>query len=272
MNTHDTIRQACVAGHFYTAVPARLRAEIEGYLSAPAAPRAKAYGVMVPHAGYVYSGAVCGHALASVDIPPTVLLLHTKHQLGGGKLSLAMFREWETPLGRIPINTELNEVLAKSKGITVSNLPHFGEHAAEVVLPFLQVLRPDVRVCVISVTTLKAAEAQDAGHRIAQAILEQPGDVLVLSSTDMNHYAEHDLTMAKDKFALDKLQAFDAAGMLEACEQYDITMCGAGATAAMLETCKALGASRVELLEHTTSGAVSGQNGQVVGYASARVL
>lgn len=272
MSPHDTIRQPAVAGHFYTAVPKRLRAQIEGYVATPAAPRTRAYGVMVPHAGYMYSGAVCGRALASVEIPPTVLLLHTKHQLGGGSLALAMFREWETPLGRIAVDAQLNDSLAAAKGISVSNLPHFGEHAAEVVLPFLQVLRPDVRVSVISVTTVKAEEAAQVGRRIAQAILEQPGDVLVLSSSDMNHYAEHELTLQKDQLALDKLAAFDAPGLLEVCKTYDITMCGVGATAVMLETCKALGATRVEVLEHTTSGAVSGQNGQVVGYASARVL
>ncbi|MBX3460993.1 MAG: AmmeMemoRadiSam system protein B [Planctomycetes bacterium] len=268
----ETIRHPAVAGRFYTAVPRRLRAEIEGYMAAPAAPRAKAYGVMVPHAGYMYSGAVCGRALASVEIPPVCLVLHTKHQLGGGALSLAAFREWETPLGSIPVHEGLSTALANVEGITPSNLPHFGEHAAEVVLPFLQVLRPDVQVAVISAMTIEPEFAARVGKAVAQAILAQPQDVLVIASSDMNHYADHNTTMRLDQLALDKLAAFDSAGMLEVCEQFDITMCGVGATALMLETCKALGATRVEILEHTTSGETSGDFNQVVGYASARVL
>ncbi|MBK8206635.1 MAG: AmmeMemoRadiSam system protein B [Planctomycetes bacterium] len=265
-------RHAAVAGRFYTAVPKRLRTEIEGYLAAPAAPRAKAYGVMVPHAGYMYSGAVCGRALASVEIPPLCLILHTKHLLGGGDLSLAAYREWETPLGTVHSDQALGNALAGIEGITTSNLPHFGEHAAEVVLPFLQVLRPDVRIAVVSAITVSADAAQRVGSEIARAILAQSDDVLVIASSDMNHYADHEETMARDKLALEQLAAFDTAGMLEVCHRYDITMCGVGATALMLETCRALGATRVEVLEHTTSGLVSGDLHQVVGYASARVL
>lgn len=268
----ETTRQTAVAGHFYTSVPGRLKSEIEGYLAAPAAEKAKAYGVMVPHAGYMYSGAVCGRALASVEIPDTVLILHTKHQLGGGTFSLAAFREWETPLGAVPINEELETVLAYLDGIDVSNHPHFLEHAAEVVLPFLQVLNPDVRVCVISVSHADMATVKRVAKGIAKAILGVKGDVLVVSSSDMNHYENHDVTIEKDQFALDKLAGFDAEGMVQECIQKDISMCGAHATALMLETCKELGASRVEVLEHTTSGEVSGDMNQVVGYASARVL
>ena len=265
-------RHAAVAGRFYTAVPRRLRTEIEGYLASPAAPRARAYGAMVPHAGYMYSGAVCGRALASVEIPPVCLILHTKHLLGGGDLSLAAYREWETPLGTVRSDDALCTALANIDGITASNLPHFGEHAAEVVLPFLQVLRPDVRIAVVSAITVSAELAQRVGGEIARAILAQSDDVLVIASSDMNHYADHDETMARDQLALDKLAAFDTAGMIEVCNLHDITMCGVGATALMLETCRALGATRVEILEHTTSGQVSGDLHQVVGYASARVL
>lgn len=272
MTDHDTIRHPAVAGRFYTAVPARLRQEILGYLSEPASPRTKAPGVMVPHAGYMYSGKVCGRALASVEIPPLCLILHTKHLLGGGALALAQFQSWETPLGTVPVDREFNAALSAVPGISSSNLPHFNEHAAEVVLPFLQVLRPDVKVCVISVMTSPLELIQRAAVGIARAIVAHPAEVLVIASTDMNHYADQQETLAKDKLALDKLGAYDTAGMLEVCRQFDITMCGVHATALMLETCRELGSTRVEILEHTTSGDVSGEYSQVVGYASARVL
>jgi AmmeMemoRadiSam system protein B len=268
----ETTRHPNVAGRFYTAVPARLKKEIQGYIAEPAAARAKAYGVMVPHAGYLYSGAVCGRALASVEIPDTVLILHTKHQLGGGTFSLSAFREWETPLGKVHVEPKLQAALAKVEGIDVSNLPHFQEHAAEVVLPFLQVLHPKSRACIISVSHAPYETLQNVGAGIARTILAHDGDVLVIASSDMNHYEDHETTMQKDQLALDKLKVYDAQGMLEVCYSRDISMCGAHATTLMLETCRELGASKVELLEHTTSGVVSGDMQQVVGYASARVL
>ena len=268
----ETTRIPVVAGHFYTAVPQRLRDEVLRYTSNPAAARAKAYGVMVPHAGYVYSGAVCGRALASVEIPGTVLILHTKHQLGGGTLSLAEFKQWQTPLGVLPVDTELNKSLAAVPGIDVSSHPHFQEHAAEVVLPFLQVLNPAVKASVISVSHAPFEALQAVADGIAKAILGHAGDVLVIASSDLNHYEDQQLTLQKDQFVLDKLAAFDARGMLDVCYQRDVSMCGAHATTLMLQTCKALGASRVEVLEHTTSGDVSGDMHQVVGYASVRVL
>ncbi|MCB9895249.1 MAG: AmmeMemoRadiSam system protein B [Planctomycetes bacterium] len=269
----ETIRHTAVAGHFYTSVPGKLREELASYLSKPAAPKAKAYGVLVPHAGYIYSGAVCGHALASVEIPGTVLILHTKHQLGGGTFSLAGFREWETPLGKVRVDGALQKSLAAAEGIDVSNFPHFQEHAAEVVLPFLQQLNPDVKVCVISVSHAPLETVQAVGAGIASAILSQDGgDTLIVASSDMNHYEDHETTLAKDKLALDKLAQYDTQGMIDVCFARDISMCGVHATALMLEACRGLGASKVELLEHTTSGEYKGQYGQVVGYASARVL
>lgn len=268
----ETTRHTAVAGHFYTSVPGKLRDELKGYLSEPAAPKAKAHGVMVPHAGYVYSGAVCGHALASVEIPGTVLILHTKHQLGGGTFSLAGFREWETPLGMADVDEKLEKALAKVEGIDVSNFPHFQEHAAEVVLPFLQYLNPEVKVCVVSVSHAPLEKIESVGAGIASAILAHGDDVLIVASSDMNHYEDHETTLAKDQLALDKLAAYDTRGMIDVCFARDISMCGVHATALMLEACRGLGASKVELLEHTTSGQISGEMHQVVGYASARVL
>ncbi|MCA8936324.1 MAG: AmmeMemoRadiSam system protein B [Planctomycetes bacterium] len=268
----ETVRHPNVAGHFYTAVAARLRAEIDGYIARSAAEPAKAFGVLVPHAGYMYSGGVCGRALASVEIPQTVLILHTKHQVGGGVFSLAAFREWETPLGSVEVDESLQHAIAGIEEITVSNLPHFSEHAAEVVLPFLQVLRRDVKICVISVSHGPLADIQTVADGIAAGIKAHDGEVLVLASSDMNHYENQHITLEKDQMALDKLAAYDTQGLIDVCVGREISMCGLHATALMLETCRRLGAKTVELLEHTTSGETGGNMNQVVGYASARVL
>jgi len=271
MNTTET-REPAVAGKFYTAVASKLRKEIEGYLAEPAAPMARVVGVMVPHAGYIYSGAICGHALASVEVPASVLILHTKHHMGGGEFSLATFNRWRTPLGDVEADTTLARLLAGCEGVEESNFPHYQEHAAEVVIPFLQVLRPDVRVAAISVGRSDIETITGVGKAIGSALAGLESPPLLVASTDMNHYREHHETLTLDEIALERLRAFDTAGMLEACERHDITMCGANAMALMLEASKLLGATRVEQLEHTTSAPASGNYNQTVGYASARVL
>lgn len=264
-------RQAAVAGMFYPADAQRLRGEVDAYIAAPARPRARAWGVMVPHAGYVYSGAVCGRALASVEIPPHVLILHTKHQQGGATLSLAGFDAWQTPLGDVPAHKPLCDALARVGGVQVSNAPHTRDHAAEVVLPFLQVLQPRVEVAVISVGAFDPAQLAARGKSLAAA-LKAAGGALMIASSDMNHYDSHEVTLAKDELALKQLAAFEPHALMGVCELEEISMCGVCATALMLEAAKELGATRVEVLEHTTSGPTSGDFDQVVGYASARVL
>ena len=266
---YDDVRPAAVAGMFYPGDEKTLRRDVLK-LCGKQALREKALGVMVPHAGYVYSGALCGRALAGVEIPPTVLILHTKHQAGGGALSLAAFEHWQTPLGDVETDHELTDALANLPGIVVSNRPHTRDHAAEVVLPFLQVLRPAVKIAVISVGHFEENLATVAAA-IARAIKSHKQPVLVVSSSDMNHYESHALTLSKDEHALAKLRACDAPVMLAVCEHENISMCGAYATALMLEICRALGATRARVLEHTTSGPTSGDMEQVVGYATAVV-
>jgi AmmeMemoRadiSam system protein B len=267
---HGEVRDAAVAGMFYEGRAARLRAEVEGYVARPARPPRSARGVMVPHAGYVFSGAMCGRALASVQVPKSVLILHTKHHPGGGALSLATFERWRTPLGEVPADAALNAALANVPGLTPSNAPHHQEHAAEVVLPFLQVLRPDVEVAVISVGPAPGAVLQQVGEAIAERL--QGRDVLVVASSDMNHYEDHETTLQKDELALAELARFSPERMLDVCERHQISMCGAAATALMLFIARAQGATEVELLEHDTSYAASGDFQRTVGYASARVL
>lgn len=264
-------RQAAVAGMFYPAGAERLRREVERLTATPARPPARAFGVMVPHAGYVYSGAVCGRALASVEIPASVLILHTKHQPGGGPISLARFDAWETPLGAVAAHEALNAALARVDGVSAANEPHTRDHAAEVVLPFLQVLRQDVKIAVISVGAFDLANFEAVASGLAAA-LEGCGGGLLVSSSDMNHYDSHEVTLAKDKLALEQLAAFEPVRMVEVCEREEVSMCGVYATALMLGAAREMGATRVELLEHTTSGPTSGDFDQVVGYASARVL
>ena len=257
---------------FYDGRPSALEREVRGYLSAPArAPRAVC-GVVVPHAGYPYSGAICGRAVASAVVPQRVLILHTKHHPGGGTLALAPYRSWQTPLGEVQADEGLSAGLAELPGVTLSEVPHRQEHAAEVVLPFLQLARADLRVAVISVGHAPYEALCAAGERAARVLADVEGPTLVVISTDMNHYASQAETERKDALALRPLAAFDPAGLLAVCDRHEISMCGVAATVLGLALCRERGATRVELLEHATSAAVSGDYSHVVGYASALIL
>ena len=262
-------RPPAVAGLFYDADPRALLATVDGFVAAPARAPRPVLGAMVPHAGYVYSGAICGHALASIRLPRSALILHTKHRPGGGLLSLASFARWHTPLGNVSADERLSSALAEVTSITLSNAPHHDEHAAEVVLPLLKRLRADVQIAVVSVGDADYAVLEQTAEEIAAALPDP--DTLVIASSDMNHYEDHETTLNKDASALEALAALDARTMLDRCEQQDISMCGAAATALMLELSRARGATHVEVLEHTTSARTSGDFRRTVGYASALV-
>jgi AmmeMemoRadiSam system protein B len=262
------VRVPAVAGRFYSSDPVALARELESCLGERAAQPLDVLGVLVPHAGYVYSGAICGRALSAIVVPERVLLVHTKHCAGGGALSLSRHRGWQTPLGEVPADVELTTELARLSSVTASDEPHAREHAAEVVLPFLLSLQPALRVSVLSVGAQGFSAIERAAGQIA-SVLAQREPVLIVASSDMNHYEDHETTLQKDRRALAALERFDAEGLLLVCEREAITMCGMHATALMLRVCALRGGSKVSLLGHATSAESSGDYSHTVGYASA---
>jgi AmmeMemoRadiSam system protein B len=141
------------------------------------------------------------------------------------------------------------------------------EHAIEVHLPFLVRERPDARFAAICVGTHDAKRLKALGEGIARAIAKSGRDVLVVASSDMNHYEDQEKTLAKDKAAIERILARDPFGLLETCDTRHISMCGVAPTTAMLHACAQRGAAEAVLVDHKTSGDVSGDFDRVVGYA-----
>jgi len=179
---------------------------------------------------------------------------------------------WETPLGRVQIDTPLADALKKEFPLlNEDSEAHRGEHAIEVELPFLQVLRPDFTFVPIALGTSQFEILDKLGEAIADAIQSQAGKILIIASSDMNHYENDTVTRIKDHKAIEQILALDPRGLFDVVMREEISMCGFGPTVAMLTAAKRLGATSAELVKYATSGDVSGDREMVVGYAGVAV-
>jgi len=261
----EPLRHPAVAGRFYPEDPDTLLSDLRSFLRAQEAPR-PALACMVPHAGYIYSGSVAGAVFADLEIPPRCLLLCPNHTGRGRPLAIMSHGAWQTPLGSIPIDSQLAETLKQRCPLLNEDAEaHRGEHAIEVVLPFLQQGRPQLTFVPIALGTGHLAALEQLGEAVAAVAREQP--MLIIASSDMNHYENDQITRMKDTKAIDRMLALDARGLYEVVLQEDISMCGFGPAVAMLTAAKRLGATSARLIKYATSGDVFGEREMVVGYA-----
>lgn len=268
-----TIRHPAVAGHFYPRNPDELRAEIGSYSNADAHP-ISALGCIAPHAGYMYSGHVAGAVYSHLELPPRIIVMCPNHTGLGSPLSIMSEGEWETPLGKAAIDSEIADDLKNRLPLlSEDSYAHRSEHAAEVQLPFLQArLGNDFRFVPIAVGTGRFENLAALGEAIADSIAALEQRVLIIASSDMNHYESDVVTRDKDAKAIEKVLALDARGLYNVVTTEKITMCGFGPAVAMLTAARLLGATRAELIKYATSGDISGDRNAVVGYAGIVVM
>jgi MEMO1 family protein len=273
-----TVRQPAVAGRFYPANAQRLRAEVETYTTAPASassePEAKirGFGCVVPHAGYVYSGHVAGAVYRRLELPRRFIILCPNHTGMGEPLAIMSEAAWHTPLGDVPIDRDVAERLkGRLPLLSEDQAAHRYEHALEVQLPFLQVLAPGFQFVPITVGTSNFDVLSALGTVIGSAVEEAGEPMLVIASSDMNHYESDSVTRVKDRRAIDQLLALDPGGLYDVVHKADISMCGYGPAVVMLTAALKLGATKTELIRYATSGDISGDRDMVVGYAGVAV-
>lgn len=261
------VRLPAVAGRFYPSEPAALRAELKKYLVS-GHKTVRALGCVVPHAGYMYSGHVAGAVFAELEIPQLCLVLCPNHTGVGHPLAIMSQGSWKTPLGDAPIDTVLAEALKQRCSLLQEDsTAHRNEHAAEVELPFLQTRQPDLRFVPIAIGTGQFEVLEKLGEAIADVIAAYTEPVLIVGSSDMNHYESDALTRVKDHSAIEPILALDARGLYDVVTQQHVSMCGFGPAVAMLTAARKLGAKSAELVKYATSGDISGDLDTVVGYA-----
>ncbi|HKZ18308.1 MAG TPA: AmmeMemoRadiSam system protein B [Syntrophales bacterium] len=266
------IRQPAVAGQFYSSNPTKLRNEIQRFIKTDTN-RETAIGIIAPHAGYLYSGAVAGSVYSSVEIPDTVLILGPNHHGFGSRTALYPSGEWLTPLGSSKINDRLARLVKENSALVEDDIvAHHYEHSLEVQLPFLQYLNSEVTIVPLCVGFREFAACRELGIGIAKAIKEYGNYVLIVASSDMTHYESATAARKKDDLALGEVLALNAEGLLRTCRNETITMCGVIPAAIMIIAARELGATRARLVQYSTSGDVTGDNEQVVAYAAVTVL
>jgi AmmeMemoRadiSam system protein B len=263
------LRQPAVAGRFYPREPELLRGEVSAYLSHPvSASRVRALGCIAPHAGYMYSGHVAGAVFARIEIPALCLVLCPNHTGVGRALAIMSEGAWETPLGTISIDSPFASALKQRCPLLQEDATaHRNEHAAEVELPFLQMRQPRLCFVPIAVGTGEFEVLEQLGNAIADVVSAHPEPVLIVASSDMNHYESDAITRVKDHAALEPILRLEARPLYDVITQQHISMCGFGPAIAMLTATKKLGATSAELVKYATSGDVSGDRDLVVGYA-----
>ena len=261
------LRKPAVAGRFYPSDKKTLQSDLTSYLGAVKADLS-ARGAIVPHAGYMFSGHVAGAVYSRLRVPPRVILLCPNHTGLGASLSIMSEGSWEMPLGKVRIDTALARILARRCHLLTEDASaHQFEHSLEVQLPFLFHLRSDFQFVPIAIATSGYASLESLGKGIEASIQELGEEVLVIASSDMNHYESDDTTRAKDQKAIACILALEPKSLYDTVKSESISMCGYGPAVAMMHGIQPLSSRKAELIKYATSGDVSGNRKEVVGYA-----
>lgn len=262
------IREPVVSGRFYPADARELSKQVESFAAGNGVEKVSARGCMVPHAGYMYSGHVAGAVYKALRMPRRFILLGPRHYPRGEPLAILSDGRWLTPLGESRIDSALAVELKRACPLLREDaVAHRSEHALEVQLPFLQRLAPGFTFVPVALGTDRFAALEDLGRAVAEVVAAQAEPVLVVASSDMNHYESDDITRVKDRRAIDCILALDPRGLYDAVRREGITMCGFGPAVSLLTAARELGAKRAELIRYATSGDINGLLDEVVGYA-----
>jgi AmmeMemoRadiSam system protein B len=263
------VRLPSVAGRFYPSDAAELSAQIREYISPEnKLPSRNVKACLVPHAGLMFSGHVAGAVFSSIRIPKKVVILGVRHRPPGSPAAIVSDGVWRTPLGDAEIDHLLAEKFAAACPLlTEDAAAHSKEHSLEMQIPFLQVLAPDFSFVPIALGTAHFETLVSVGEAIGAVLAAEKNEVLLVTSSDLNHYEDDVTTRAKDGKAIEQLLSMDARGLYDVCRKEEISMCGLGPAVAMLTALHIFKASKAELIRYATSADRSGDPSAVVGYA-----
>lgn len=255
-----------MAGLFYPDRPDRVEADLSRLLE-DVSPKVSPRAVVVPHAGWTYSGQVAGAVYGRVALPRLAVLLGPNHTGVGPWGSIMTRGRWAIPGGEIAVASDLGrQILADCRELQEDDSAHAREHALEVQLPFLRRLRPEIQIVPITLMNTDLPFCQAVGSAVAGAVRAWAEPVLLVSSTDLNHYEPQAVGNRKDRLAIERILALDPEGLQRTVRAQRISMCGIAPTTALLCASRELGARRAELVRYMTSGDVSGDLDRVVGY------
>jgi AmmeMemoRadiSam system protein B len=276
MTSELDLRPSPIAGQWYPANPDRLAESVDEYINAADLPEieGEVVGVMTPHAGHRYSGPVAGYAFAAMRglQPDLAVVISPMHHYSSDPLLTSAHDAYETPLGTMLIDREaaqaLETQLQVELGFGLTPIKNDQEHSLEIELPFLQrAIRPDILLLPVMVREVSKKVTSGLGKALAKVLRDRK--VILVASTDLSHFYQQSTAEMLDSEILRWVEAFDPEGVLRAEEENKGYACGRGALASVMWAAKGLGANHAEVLNYATSGNVTGDFTQVVGYASA---
>ncbi len=256
-----------MAGSFYPGNPKALISEVDGYLATGKVPLKPALAAISPHAGYTYSGPVAGEVFSQIEVPRRVIILGPQHRRARARAAVAPPGTWRFPFGEVPIDDELCGAIIAECKMEQDPLAHLDEHSLEVQVPFLWRRNPEMILTPIALGMTTAEQLRDIGQGLARAIEKINESVLLVASTDMSHYISEDHARRLDHMAIARILELDPDGLYSTVADNRISMCGVMPTTAVLHAAKQLGATEGRLVRYATSGDVTMDRTQVVGYA-----
>lgn len=262
------IRKPVVAGQFYPQTPTTLRRMLSSLIE-KTTQKVDALGLVMPHAGYIYSGRVAGSVVSSVNLKDTVIIFGTNHTGGGAPFSIMTEGIWRTPLGDVEIDTALaKDFLLGSTMLEEDEVAHLYEHSIEVEIPFFQFIKEGIKIVPIVISQAGLSDYQKLGDELAGVFKKiKTPNALFIASTDMTHYESQNSAQKKDKMAIETILKLDEELLEKTVYSLEISMCGNAPTAVLIKLCKNLGATKARLIKYETSGVTTGDYSSVVGYA-----
>lgn len=271
------IRTPAVAGMFYPNEKKELKKLIkECFLHnfgpgkiPPSNIKKKIFGVICPHAGYMYSGPIACNSFYEIssDLPDLFIIIGPNHWGIGSSVATMIDTKWETPLGEVEVNSEIAEEISKlTDVIEIDNFSHSREHSLEVQIPILQEIVANFRIVPIALINQSKEIASKVGTAVAK--IAQKNKVMIIGSSDFTHYESNEFAHEQDSALIEPILELDVDRFYDVLYKRDISACGYGAIASTMIACKEIGATKGELLKYATSGDITGDKNSVVGYGS----
>ena len=273
MTENLKIRPPAVAGMFYPEKKIDLDQEVAKVLeeSREIDMQGEVIGMVVPHAGYMYSGGVAARAYRQIfeSEMEIVVVIAPSHSEYFTEISIFDGYGYSTPLGTLPVDKDLAQELVKqSPQIILSDKGHrFKEHALEVQLPFLQKIFDSFRF----VPIVMGEHSQDNIQSLASALANVLKDkkALIVASTDLSHFYNNEKANSLDQVVVDNIENFDEEKLFQDLQNGECEMCGGGPAIVAMKASRLLGATKSQVLLYRNSGDISGDQSEVVGYLSA---
>jgi AmmeMemoRadiSam system protein B len=251
---------------FYPRDPSHLEQLLEKFFSVSHR-GGNSLGIVSPHAGYIYSGEVAAQAFSTIspDFSGTFVVIGPSHR---GYINCVSKVPWETPLGVVDTDVEFVELL----DIETDEFSHRDEHSLEVQMPFIKYRFPRARIAPVMMGQQDYSSAMRLAEKIGTAIKRTKRDVRIVASSDFSHYVQEEKAKKDDLYAIEPLTSLDVPEFYHRIEDRQVSACGYGPIAAMVTVCGKLGAKTAQLIRYATSGEVTGDRREVVGYAAIAVM